>query len=100
MAYLIFNTQKEADDRAAQAWVEVLGRPKNPQDVTEFLWGRSQVGKDGRVAIEIPDDKTTWGIPQAEALAVTVTAQEEAAKVAQLDPVNWPKPAQTVDTIK
>jgi len=34
--YLIFNTEKEADDCSRQAWESVLGRAKNPQDVTEF----------------------------------------------------------------
>jgi hypothetical protein len=71
MPYLILNNQQAADDRSRQAWEQVLGRQKNPADVTEFLWGRSAPGLDGRVAVVIPSDNTTWGISQDEVNSVT-----------------------------
>jgi hypothetical protein len=39
MAYLIFANEQEADNRSRDAWEQVLDRPKNVEDVTEFLWG-------------------------------------------------------------
>jgi hypothetical protein len=39
MAYLILNSEFEARERSRQAWLDHLGRNKNPEDVTEFLWG-------------------------------------------------------------
>jgi len=35
---LIFETVEEAEARSRQAWEDTLGRPKNPEDGTEFLW--------------------------------------------------------------
>jgi hypothetical protein len=75
VAYLIFTTQQEADDRSRAAWEQALGRQKRLQDVTEFLW-ESLVGKDGRTALTINDKEEL------------LTAPELAAKVATLDG-NW-----------
>lgn len=54
MSYLIFSTKQEADDRSKQAWLDVLGRKKKPEDVTEFLWGRIKT-IDGSIALDISE---------------------------------------------
>ena len=89
MPYLIFADQKSADDFSRQAWVQVLGRPKRPADVVEFLWRRLP-GKDGRVAVDIPSDTAKWKVTPQKAALVTLTAQQTAALVPTLDPANWP----------
>jgi hypothetical protein len=90
MAYLIFANEQEADNRSRDAWEQVLDRPKNVEDVTEFLWGRTRPGLDGRMAVEIPADTTQWGITQSQAALVEITAQEQSRLVPALDPLNWP----------
>jgi hypothetical protein len=80
--YLIFDTKEEAVARSAEAWEARLGRKKNPEDVTEFLWGWSE-GKDGQTALIINDE------------ADKLTPQETAALVADLpksEGDNWEKP--------
>jgi hypothetical protein len=81
MAYLIFANEQEADNRSRDAWEQVLDRPKNVEDVTEFLWGRTRPGLDGRMAVEIPADTTQWGITQSQAALVEITAQEQSRLV-------------------
>jgi hypothetical protein len=68
--------------RSAEAWEARLGRKKNIEDVTEFLWGWN-VGKDGQTALIISDE------------ADKLTPQETAVLVADLpkgDGENWEKP--------
>lgn len=54
MATIPFATLQAADTRSAEMWTAVLGRAKNPQDVTEYLYGRTVDPDTGDVAIEIP----------------------------------------------
>ena len=77
MDYLILDSVKEAEDCSRQAWLDVLGRDKRPQDITEFLWGR-RVGVDGRTALPIV---------QREDL---VPLSRQGGLVAMLDDINWP----------
>jgi hypothetical protein len=44
--YLRFSTKQEAKQLSADFWTRILGRPKNPQDTSEFLF-RSVGCKDG-----------------------------------------------------
>lgn len=71
MGFLIFATEKEATERSRMAWESVLGRKKNPKDVTEFLWGRI-LCSDGSVALDVSE--------QSDKL----TAQEEVRVVSAL----------------
>jgi hypothetical protein len=80
MAYLVMQTRQAAQERTRDAWTTVLGRPKRQEDVTEFLWGTTAPGLDGRVALNISE--------RPELLS----PQEQRALVAQLDPINWPPP--------
>jgi hypothetical protein len=54
--YIIFQTEQDALDRSRLAWEDKLGRKKNPEDVTEFLW-HVEVGKDGRAAVIVNDNQ-------------------------------------------
>lgn len=38
MKTLTFRSADEAAARSRAEWEKVLGRPKRPEDVTEFLW--------------------------------------------------------------
>lgn len=37
--YLRFNTKQDAKQMDADFWVRILGHPKRPEDVSEFLFG-------------------------------------------------------------
>jgi hypothetical protein len=100
MAYHIYPTKDEAEQRSRDDWEAVLGRPKNPDDVTEFLYTTHE-GVDGRTAVNVPDDLTTLGISEDMAASVVeanlgrggigdVGAPEI---VEELDPTNWPPPS-------
>lgn len=39
MMYILFDNVVDADERSRAGWAATLGRQKNPQDVTTFLWG-------------------------------------------------------------
>lgn len=64
MATIPFGTSQAADARSRELWTSILGRAKNPQDVTEYLYSRRVrtgiVDADAglpsgvNVAIEIP----------------------------------------------
>jgi hypothetical protein len=56
MEYLVYTSKEGADKFSKEEWEVALGRPKNPRDVTEFLWGR-RVGKDGRVAVQVEKEE-------------------------------------------
>jgi hypothetical protein len=75
--YLIYDTEDDAKDRSRTEWENVLGRPKNPEDVTEFLnpW---RVGLDGRTALDMD------GIPYR--------GTDENNIVDVLPEDNWPPP--------
>jgi hypothetical protein len=90
MDYLIFPSEAEAKDRTRAAWGARLGREKNPQDVTEFLWAWA-VGKDGQTALIIGE--------QSEKL----TQQEAALLIFDLpDGVgeNWEKDIIVTEEVK
>ena len=79
--FLILPSEQDAETRSRDAWASVLGRKKNPQDVTEFLWGWD-VGKDGRTALIIKQN------------AALLTPQEAATKTSILPEGkgdNWEK---------
>jgi hypothetical protein len=40
MATITYATSQAANDRSRELWTAILGRPKNAQDVTEYLYGR------------------------------------------------------------
>lgn len=71
-SYLIYATEEEAKDRSRQAWVDVLGRPKKAEDVTEFLNGWT-VGLDGETAL-ITDG---MALTAEESLAVTTSLDSQ-----------------------
>lgn len=68
--YLIFPTEKEALDRSAKAWVDVLGREPNPEDVTRYLWTVLVNPKDGTAVLVIPD------APEKAAVEITPVAYD------------------------
>ena len=37
--YLWYETLEEAQAQSRAKWTEKLGRPKRPQDTTEYIWG-------------------------------------------------------------
>jgi hypothetical protein len=78
MAYLIFDTELDATDRSRSAWEDRLGRPKNPEDVTEFLNGWS-VGLDGRTALDVT--------------GMALRGTEETNLIDTLPADNWPSGA-------
>jgi hypothetical protein len=82
VAYLILDSRDAAVTRSREGWEAVLGRKKKTEDVTEFLWGVSQEGKDGKCALYISTEVTR------------LTAEEQTKVVAELDVVNWPKDAE------
>jgi hypothetical protein len=73
--YLLFPTLAQAQNASKQNWVTTLGRPKNPQDGTEFLWPWL-VGLDGRTALDVAYNPGHIIAP---------------GTVATLDPANWPQ---------
>jgi hypothetical protein len=75
MAYLIFDTEQDAKDRSAEAWEQVLGRKKHPEDITEFLWA-VDVGKDGRAAILIEAEDVDIYVKQEEIAKLEVALPE------------------------
>lgn len=83
--YLIFPTEKEALDRSAQAWADVLGRAPKPGDVTRYLWPVRVNPKDGSAALVIPDTPDKAGITKAQAAYDALsTAKEKTDAVAVL----------------
>lgn len=56
MRAIIYSDVKSARDRDRQAWVERLGRPKRPEDITEFLFGVVKHPTDGRAAMMVEDE--------------------------------------------
>lgn len=74
MAYLLFANLNAAQTASRNNWVTTLGHPKNPVDVTEFLWPWL-VGLDGRTALDVTYNP-------AHIIAT--------GTVATLDPANWP----------
>lgn len=74
MAYLIYANLAAALTASRSKWVTTLGRAKNPNDVTEFLWPWL-IGVDGRVALD-----TAYNPKGVIAPGASQT----------LDPVNWP----------
>lgn len=76
MSYLILATKDDAQARSRLAWETILGRKKNPADVTEFLWSMI-IGKDGEAALVI--------VEQVDKL----TVQETSLLVASLIGPNW-----------
>lgn len=50
--YVILPSEEDAMSMSRDAWESELGRPKNPEDVTEFLNGW-RVGLDGRTALDV-----------------------------------------------
>lgn len=50
MKTLAFSSRKEAEARSREEWEKMLGRPKRPEDATEFLWS-----VDGAVVL-VPDE--------------------------------------------
>jgi hypothetical protein len=98
MSYHIYNTKDEAEQRSRNDWEVVLGRSKRPEDVTEFLY-TIQEGKDGRTAVDIPDDLTELGLTEDTASNVTnaapargVVGDDTAPEIVEvLDEANWPK---------
>lgn len=80
--YLILDTEQDAKDRSAEAWEQRLGRAKNPEDITEFLWSW-ETGKDGRSVLVIGKEE------------FRLTPQEEVAQIEVLPEgkgENWEKP--------
>jgi|SRR5262245_23132187 len=77
--YLRFSTKQECKQLDADFWTRILGRPKRPQDVTEFLFGSlgcKDGGHDYMVLIE-PHFSQIW--PK-------LTAQEQAFVDANMVP--------------
>lgn len=111
MAYLIFATQQDADSKARSDWEAVLGRPKNPGDVTEFLWGRTEPGLDGKVACIIPDEFTPekLGISaeniavvngdDAQVITVDPKTGEQTIEIIQRDPLITADTVDVLDTV-
>jgi hypothetical protein len=76
MPFLLFPNLAAAQNASRQKWVQTMGREKNPDDVTEYLWPWL-IGLDGRVALDV-----TYNPANIIAPGITQT----------LDPVNWPPP--------
>lgn len=94
MLYQIFATEAEADQKARDDWEAVLDRPKRPEDVTEFLWGR-MVGLDGRTATVIPDEFIPQTLGIAEEHIPRVPDQRGTVDNPIIDTLpedNWPPP--------
>jgi hypothetical protein len=70
MSFLVYPTEEQAKERTRQSWVQVLGRGKNPIDVTEFLWAW-RVGRDGKTVLTI-DSRSDLLTPQEADLSVEV----------------------------
>lgn len=54
MPTIAFDTLQEADARSRAWWAAILGRKKYPQDVTEYLYGRTGT-EQGDVAVVVPE---------------------------------------------
>jgi len=81
MGYLVFATRGEAEVRNRVAWTDALGRPKVPEDTTEFIFPFSKDGIGGEVALMVP-----------EAYLYLLSGEEQARVVSELDPAIWPPP--------
>jgi hypothetical protein len=66
--YLVFDTKQDAEARSAEAWEQVLGRKKRPEDITEFLWS-VDVGNDGRAALVIDKAEDVTAYVKQEEIA-------------------------------
>jgi hypothetical protein len=77
MDYLVFDTKEEAEVRSRQAWEDVLGRPKKPEDVTEFLWPVI-LHADGRASLELDELSAEW--------TVYLTPEETASLISEPPP--------------
>src|SRR5262245_7677840 len=69
--YLRFSTKQEAKQLDADFWVRILGHPKRPEDVSEFLFG-SLGCKDGAhdyLMLVEPEFSRIWPLltPQEQA---------------------------------
>lgn len=89
MVKIPFTTLKEADDRSRQMWAQCLGRAKNPQDVTEYLYGRT-VGRDEDNNIT----GITLDIPAKDAYLDKLITQDKltTTEKAELEKVGWVTP--------
>ena len=80
MAYFIYDIEANALAASETRWNTALGRPKKPEDVTQYAWP-VLVGVDGRAAVDASHYPTAVP-PQTGYLGPAAT----------LDPVNWPPP--------
>lgn len=53
--YIPYQTIDEAHDRSRDWWLAILGRAKNPDDVTEFVYDRRQRTGDPEADADLPD---------------------------------------------
>ena len=81
MAYFIYDSEANAIAASETKWNSILGRPKRPEDVTQYAWP-VLVGLDGRTAVDASQYPSAIP-PQTGYLP---------PPVATLDPVNWPPP--------
>lgn len=54
MASIQFATPDDADARSREMWEHILGGPKLPENVTEYLYGRNVDELTGDVTLDIP----------------------------------------------
>lgn len=54
MPTIPFDTLEQADSRSRELWEHIIGGPKQPQNVTEFLYGRNVDELTGDVTLDIP----------------------------------------------
>jgi len=50
---IAYATRGEAEARSRAEWEKVLGRPKRPEDVTEFLWSVAE-NEDRTAVVRVP----------------------------------------------
>lgn len=76
MKTLAFATKAEAENRSRSEWERVLGRPKRPEDVTEFYFP-----VDGASVVVPEGDEAR--LTKAEVRGLRVVAAVEAAAEAE-----------------
>lgn len=98
MPHLIYDSEDDAKQASRDVWEQVLGGPKKPENVTEFMWGW-QTGLDGRSALEITEreelmpEYVAEGAPQPSRPGDGGEPSSPLpVYVDELDEANWPKP--------
>lgn len=75
--YLQFQSAKEAQARSRDAWIEKLGRPKRPEDVTEFMWQVFEHPYDGTAMLDVSTDEKSLKPAEVSAVQTKQVVMEQ-----------------------